>query len=327
MGFDLGNLLQQYLGGNGNTQANGVENDFDRVAQHSPLDALAQGVTQALRSDQTPPFPQMVGQLFGNSNPDQRAGMLNQLIAGLGPGALASLAGGALAKLTGGQAQVTPDQAAQLSPQQVQDIAAQAEQQNPGIVDRMGAFYAAHPTLIKTVGGAALAVALGYMAQGLQKRNDNNTPPATTDKGANMGILGDIFHKIFPSKHPANTTAAPAPAGTAPAAAPAAAPSAPQAVPAPAPAAAAAVPQVDVEQVLATMQQQSGQQLNWRSSIVDLLKLLGLDSSLQARKELAAELHYTGDTNDSASMNIWLHRQVMNKLAANGGKVPADLKD
>jgi hypothetical protein len=85
--------------------------------------------------------------------------------------------------------------------------------------------------------------------------------------------------------------------------------------------------QVDVEAVLNNMQQQSGQQLNWRTSIVDLLKLLGLDSSLQARKELAAELHYTGDTNDSASMNIWLHRQVMNKLAANGGKVPADLKD
>jgi hypothetical protein len=58
-----------------------------------------------------------------------------------------------------------------------------------------------------------------------------------------------------------------------------------------------------------------------------LLKLLGLDSSLQARKELASELHYNGDPNDSASMNIWLHRQVMNKLAANGGKVPADLKD
>jgi hypothetical protein len=85
--------------------------------------------------------------------------------------------------------------------------------------------------------------------------------------------------------------------------------------------------QVDVEEILTNMQKQSGQQLNWRTSIVDLLKLLGLDSSLQTRKELAAELHYTGDTNDSASMNVWLHRQVMNKLAANGGKVPEDLKD
>ncbi|WP_323144122.1 DUF3597 domain-containing protein [Massilia phyllosphaerae] len=140
-----------------------------------------------------------------------------------------------------------------------------------------------------------------------------------------MGILGDIFHKIFPSRHPANGGATPAPAGAAPAAAPAAPQAAPQS--APAASAPAAVQQVDVEQILTNMQAQSGQQLNWRSSIVDLLKLLGLDSSLQARKELAAELNYSGDTNDSASMNIWLHRQVMNKLAANGGKVPADLKD
>ncbi|MFS2019182.1 DUF3597 domain-containing protein, partial [Massilia sp. CT11-108] len=101
----------------------------------------------------------------------------------------------------------------------------------------------------------------------------------------------------------------------------------PQAAPAASAPAAAPMQQVDVEAVLNNMQQQSGQQLNWRTSIVDLLKLLGLDSSLQARKELAAELNYSGDTGDSASMNIWLHRQVMNKLAANGGKVPADLKD
>ena len=68
------------------------------------------------------------------------------------------------------------------------------------------------------------------------------------------------------------------------------------------------------------------QQLNWRTSIVDLMKLINLDSSLAARKELAQELHYTGDMNDSASMNIWLHKQVMIKLAENGGNVPAELK-
>jgi hypothetical protein len=143
-----------------------------------------------------------------------------------------------------------------------------------------------------------------------------------------MGILSNIFHKIFPSSHPAaqnSSQAAPgaqqrAPQPTQP---PAQQPAQqPQAAPAAAP-----MQQVDVEAILNGMQQQAGQQLNWRTSIVDLLKLLGLDSSLQARKELAAELHYSGDTNDSASMNIWLHRQVMNKLAANGGKVPADLKD
>jgi hypothetical protein len=147
-----------------------------------------------------------------------------------------------------------------------------------------------------------------------------------------MGILSNIFHKIFPGSHPAaqnSSQAAPgaqqrAPQPTQqPGQQPAQQPAQqPQAAPAAAP-----MQQVDVEAVLNNMQQQSGQQLNWRTSIVDLLKLLGLDSSLQARKELAAELHYAGDTSDSASMNIWLHRQVMNKLAANGGKVPADLKD
>ena len=135
-----------------------------------------------------------------------------------------------------------------------------------------------------------------------------------------MGILSNIFRKIFPSSHPAVQapalgTAAPAPAGTVGGAVPA---------PAPAPVS-KQIDMVDVEALLNGMPNSSS--LNWRSSIVDLLKLLDLDSSLASRKELAAELNFTGDTSDSASMNIWLHRQVMNKLAANGGKVPADLKD
>ena len=71
---------------------------------------------------------------------------------------------------------------------------------------------------------------------------------------------------------------------------------------------------------------QATQKLDWRHSIVDLMKLINLDSSLSARKELAQELHYTGDMNNSASMNIWLHKQVMIKLAENGGNVPADLR-
>jgi 3-oxoacyl-ACP reductase-like protein len=144
-----------------------------------------------------------------------------------------------------------------------------------------------------------------------------------------MGILSNIFNKIFPNSHSAKEAQAKAQAQNAPAAptqapttAGTAAPAAPTAAPVP-----AAMDQVDVEAILNSKLQASGQQLNWRTSIVDLLKLLDLDSSLQSRKELAAELHYTGDTSDSASMNIWLHRQVMNKLAANGGKVPADLKD
>ena len=83
---------------------------------------------------------------------------------------------------------------------------------------------------------------------------------------------------------------------------------------------------VDVEAVLTKLAADSKEKLDWRKSIVDLMKLLNLDSSFGARKELAKELGYTGDPNDSASMNIWLHKQVMQKLAANGGKVPADLQ-
>ena len=82
-----------------------------------------------------------------------------------------------------------------------------------------------------------------------------------------------------------------------------------------------------MEAVLQQMASAQGQKLNWRTSIVDLMKLVGLDSSLDNRKELARELGYTGDTADSASMNIWLHKQVMKQLAEHGGKVPAELKD
>ena len=91
------------------------------------------------------------------------------------------------------------------------------------------------------------------------------------------------------------------------------------------PAAGAAISQVDVGAVLDRMAASHGEKLDWKHSIVDLMKLVGLDSSLAARKELAADLKYTGDTNDSATMNIWLHKEVMRKLAENGGKVPAGL--
>ena len=88
----------------------------------------------------------------------------------------------------------------------------------------------------------------------------------------------------------------------------------------------AAQAQVDVAAVLTELASKNKEKLDWRNSIVDIMKLLNLDSSLSARKELAKELNYTGDTNDSARMNIWLHKQVMVKLAENGGKVPDSLK-
>ncbi|RZA24906.1 MAG: DUF3597 domain-containing protein [Proteobacteria bacterium] len=142
-----------------------------------------------------------------------------------------------------------------------------------------------------------------------------------------MSIFGKILSKIFPSNHPAVTpTSSAPPAAAKPAATPTATPAAasPQVAPA---TPAAAMPPVDVEAVLTGLSAKNPGPANWRTSIVDLLKLLELDSDLNSRKELAKELNYTGDTSDSATMNIWLHKQVMAKLAANGGKVPADLKD
>jgi len=140
-----------------------------------------------------------------------------------------------------------------------------------------------------------------------------------------------IFDKIKNAIFHHNTAAAPktstaAPSKPAPSATPASTSAAPARPQASAPPPVAAQP-VDVEQVLQTLQSKHAEQLNWRTSIVDLMKLLDLDSSLANRKELAKELGYTGDTNDSASMNIWLHKQVMKKLAENGGKVPASLQD
>lgn len=180
MAFDLGNLLQQYLGGTA-APANQAEGHFDQAAQHAPTDILSAGLSAMFRSDRTPPFGQMAGQLFGQSNPNQQAGMLNSMLATMGPAVLASLLGkgtgggssggafgGLLGQLTGGDTaapQLTPAQASQLSPAQVQVIAEHAEKADPGIIDQLSAFYAEHPTLVKTVGAAALSIALAKMAE------------------------------------------------------------------------------------------------------------------------------------------------------------------
>lgn len=166
MSFDLGSLLQQFTG---TSASHADQNNAASQAQ------LSQGLGQAFRSDQTPPFAQMAAQLFGNSNPNQRAGMLNQILASVGPGVLASLASGGLGNLfRGSQAsgqvpQITPEQASQVTPEQVREIAEKAEQDNPSVIDRMGDFYAQHPDLVKGLGGAVLAIALGHLAQNMQR--------------------------------------------------------------------------------------------------------------------------------------------------------------
>ena len=134
-----------------------------------------------------------------------------------------------------------------------------------------------------------------------------------------MSVLGKIVSAIF-----GHASAAPAPGPSTPAAP--AAPTASAAPKASSAAAGASAAPVDVAAILTKLAASNKERLDWKQSIVDLMKLLGLDSSLAARKELADELHYTGDKNDSATMNIWLHKQVMLKLAENGGKVPDELR-
>jgi hypothetical protein len=126
-----------------------------------------------------------------------------------------------------------------------------------------------------------------------------------------MSIFGKIMGAIFGSQPASAAPAGGAPSGSAPAGA---APS-------------GSAPAVDVASIVdAAVAAHKGEKLEWRTSIVDLMKALDIDSSLAARKDLAKELGYSGDTNDSATMNVWLHKQVMSKLAANGGKLPPEIK-
>ncbi len=141
-----------------------------------------------------------------------------------------------------------------------------------------------------------------------------------------MSIFGNIMSAIFKSSSPAATAPPAAPPAASPPADMTKTTTAARSETKPeATAAAVTQERVDVAAVLTRLAAQNKEKLDWRRSIVDLMKLLNLDSSLAARQQLARELRYTGDMSDSASMNIWLHRQVMQKLADNGGRVPADL--
>jgi hypothetical protein len=206
IGSDFGRILDQYSNPSVQADQPQVEQDFDHVAQHAEPEMLEQGLSHAFRSDQTPPFGNMVGQMFGQADSGQRAGMLNQLIGALGPavigsmlggrggsmggmGGLGGMGGGGLGGMggmgglggllggllgggnTGGNAspqsmpQLSPQEAERLSPEEVQELATRAEQENPGIIDQMSRYYAQNPQLFKALGGAALAVALGQIAQ------------------------------------------------------------------------------------------------------------------------------------------------------------------
>jgi len=172
--FDqLQNVLTQYAAGNNAAPQSqeDVEQHFSQVAAVAPQSSLADGLAAAFRSNQTPAFGEMLGSLFGQSNGEQKAGLLNQLMSSMPPGAVQSLlgsgaGGGALASLLqSGTTNVTPEQAQQVSPEAVQQLAAHAESHDPSIIDTASQFYAQHSTLIKTLGGAAMALALTHIAE------------------------------------------------------------------------------------------------------------------------------------------------------------------
>lgn len=164
----IGNLLQQYTSGGAAAQpAPDVHAHFDEVAQAAPSSAIAEGLAAAFNSDKTPAFGQMVSMLFNNSTGDQKAGMINHLLSSVSPGALTQvLSGAGLAGLLGaGSTQLTADQAEKLSPEAVQQLATHAQNANPSVVDAVSNFYAQHTTLVKTLGGAALTIALAKVAE------------------------------------------------------------------------------------------------------------------------------------------------------------------
>ena len=160
-------ILKQYA-----ERPTDTETDFDEVARQVPTDVLGSGIAQAFRSDQTPSFGNMIGSLLSGSNVQQRTGLLNQLIQAVGPAVLSGVAGGALGRLlqgVQGKPTLTPGEAQQLTPKQMQEIAEAAEKKDPNVLDKVGAFYAQHPELVKALGGAALAIALGQMATRMRR--------------------------------------------------------------------------------------------------------------------------------------------------------------
>ena len=178
---ELSGLLQQYQGAEPDQAPDTIDDDFDQIAQAAPQPALSDGLAAAFRSEQTPEFGQMTANLFNNSNPQQQAGLLNTILKYAGPAILGRImagggggggasagGGGGLSDLInifrGGQQEVTPEQAGQIPPEAVQQVAEEAQKHDPSIIERISDFYAEHPTLVKTLGTAALTIALSKIA-------------------------------------------------------------------------------------------------------------------------------------------------------------------
>jgi hypothetical protein len=167
---DVSSVLQQYAADTGVYSTEKVERDFVRVTQELPAEHVTNGLSEALRSGQTPPFDQVVGQSFEQGDDEQRAGMLNQLLDGAGPAVVKSLVESgvpqdALQSSGKQEPSVTPELAGQLHSELIQQVAREAHQENPEVIDKMSKIYAEDPALISTLGGGTLSVAMGKIAE------------------------------------------------------------------------------------------------------------------------------------------------------------------
>jgi len=163
MGFM--DILERYAGQAAGAAPPDTHADFSTVASQAPPDALGSGIADALRGGQAGSFASAIEQLFANSDRQQRTGLLAQLVQAAGPALLSSFAGGALSHLAQPGVPVQPADTDALTPAQAGELASAAHANDPGIVDRVGAFYSQHPTVVKALGAAALAFAMNRMAR------------------------------------------------------------------------------------------------------------------------------------------------------------------
>lgn len=165
---DLFGALKRYAGGDdvvSNPPAE-TQQDFEQLTKDSSAQpGITQGLTDIFRSNQTPPFGQMLGNMFSQSNGEQKAGILNQLLGAVGPAALGSGALGGLASMLGGGNSVSAEQAEKINPNDVTQLAEHAEKENPSIVDQASQFYAQHPQLVQALGAGALALLMQNMTK------------------------------------------------------------------------------------------------------------------------------------------------------------------
>jgi len=155
--MDWQSAINSVLGGNRSPEE--APQEFDKVAQHTPPEVLAGGISEMFRSDQTPSFPEMISNLFRQSNPNQREGLVSQLLGSGGTNWMRELAGAA------GLSELKSNSANEVSAEQVQQIAAHAEKQDPSVIDRVSSFYVQHPDVVKAVGGIALGIVLQHMVK------------------------------------------------------------------------------------------------------------------------------------------------------------------